>query len=160
MRLSKIAWRNTSHGWPLGTLNNIPGHRLRFSWRFFRKGHRQDIPRTPCSRRRLFVFSASCALVFLLSCLIALLTIWARTNKTTLHGKIVFILVLRNLEEPSIGAKIRNRNRWTNVTCLQLQIWSVDAVQDGRSLTITRINALKYNDIHNQIQPPYYSNGF
>ena len=47
----------------------------------------------------------------------------------------------------TLGAKIRNRNRWTNVTCLQLQIRSVNAVQDGCSLTITRINALKYNDI-------------
>ena len=33
------------------------------------------------SRRRWFEFSASCALVFLLSCLIAVLSIWARTKK-------------------------------------------------------------------------------
>ena len=31
------------------------------------------------------------------------------------------------------------------------------AVDDGCSLTITKVNASKYNGIHNQMQTPYYS---
>ena len=34
------------------------------------------------------------------------------------------------------------------------------AVDDGCSLAITKVNASKYNGIHNQMQTPYYSNGF
>ena len=34
------------------------------------------------------------------------------------------------------------------------------AVDDGGSFAITKVNASKYNGIHNQMQTLYYSNGF
>ena len=162
MRLSKIAWRNTSHSWPLETLNNIPGNRLRFFMTIFYERTQTGYCADAVFKEkvvRIFCVVCPCLFTLLLNCSANYL---GKDQERQMRRHCMENCFHSDVEKfrRTLGAKIRNRNRWTNVTCLQLQIWSVDAVQDGCSLTITRINALKYNDIDNQIQPPYYSNGF
>ena len=152
MRLSKIAGTNTSHSWPLETLNNIPRDRLRFflgkdtlSWpiQFFTQaGYCADA---------MFKAKVVRILCVVCPCLFALLLNCSALNS----GKEQKRQIRRRCMVNCFHSGVETFRR-----TLADKVKNNGAVHDGCSLAITKVNASKYNGIHNQMQTLYYSNEF